>query len=106
MSEHLTEFLWDMSLDQGHDEETGESETTGWFALFDWSTPDSKEEMIEFAKQFDCTDEEIAIINESVGAILSQVSSGLKDVKTFNSIDKLNEAWEEILSDTETDENE
>lgn len=106
MSKYLTDFLWDLSLESNQDDESGDSETTGWYALFDWSSPESKEEMLDIAKEYGLKQDQIAIIESSSGAILNQVSSGNKDSTVYDSVDQLDEAWNNILDDSENNESE
>lgn len=76
---NLTEYLWDLSMDGGHDDETGDVEGPGWYALFDSVDMDDGD--------------------EPVYAILSVDGAGFKDVTTFDSHSELSAAWKDLQSD-------
>ena len=89
------EKLWEASMEQGQDEELGDVEGFGWYALF---TFENEAE----AQQFCCPG--------MVGAILSQESQGFVSCDTYKkkaalakSWDALEVAYEEYDSD-ETDD--
>lgn len=65
-----TEQLYERSLDQGHDEETGEVDAMGWFAIFR---------------------DELTIINQtSQGFVYSQIYESAEEMETN---------WERIVAD-------
>lgn len=91
-----SEKLWDSSMECGHDEDLGEADSFGWYALFNFSDNDE-------AKQFCC--------DGMVGAILMQGSSGHISCDTYDTAEALNTAWnaletawEEFEGEDDTDD--
>lgn len=76
-----TELLYDASMESGEDEQLGESDGFGWFALFDG---------IELGKD-----------NEKVYAILSENSQGFVSGEYFDTRAQLLRAWKTLERDYE-----
>ena len=100
----MKNFLWDLSMDAGHDEETGDSETTGWYALFDWSS--DPDEFVELAKEYGLTSTRVAStdIRQRAGAIISQTSDGTIRLSLFSTKKELMEEWDILLEETAEDD--
>lgn len=101
MSKYLTDFLLEIKEDADDSELKDESN----FYLFDWSTPESKEEMLDIAMDYDLEQNQIAIIESSSGAILIEQIEGAKDSITYDSIEMLEDKWNEILEETKSEDN-
>lgn len=78
----IAEALWNSSMECGHDEDTGDVESFGWYALFTFS--DSQE-----SERFHCSP-------SAVGSILCQVSDGSISADVFNNKAALTDAWNAI----------
>ena len=75
------EKLWDSSIEAGQEDELGNVEGFGWYALFTFA--DEAE-----AQQFCCPG--------MVGAILSQESQGFVSCDTYKETATLNKAWDRL----------
>jgi len=84
---YLGAYLWELSLDGGCDEETGDASTVGWYGLFRGN--------FEHPQLFDVA-----------GAILYTNNDGFVDARTFQDKASLEKAWMRVLKETETDEEE
>lgn len=94
MSDRITDALWCLSLDGSHDKETGETDTTGWFALFRGGMADLRVEDGE-----GLTQDDFETLRRAAGAILSVDSHGSRSSTLYATTEALEEAWSEIEAD-------
>lgn len=96
----LDAYVYDLSLN-GCDEETGESETTGWYGLLRGLLID--EPFLECT----LTAAEVDYVRaHAAGAIVSEDSQGFVHVEYFDTAIALDRAWQECVDATSTEDDE
>ncbi len=85
----LGEYLYELSLESGHDDELGDSETFGWYALFDGVEIEN-----ENGEQ------------ETIYAILKEDSQGFITVDEYDDHEILMEEWNNLQEEYEEFEEE
>jgi hypothetical protein len=107
----IDELIWSLSLDGGPDEECGDSGTTGWYGLMAEinerelrrAAADMKEDFEQIAK--DESDSLDRVLN-AAGVILAEDGQGFVSIMLFETPEKLDDAWDSILADCESGDEE
>jgi hypothetical protein len=104
----IDNYAYELTLDGGADEEaTYPQEGSGWFGLvrIDSGTRDAIRKIAEENKD-ELTDEEDDLLEDSVAVLLYERSDGLVEADWFDSEKDADEAWADVLADTEGEEEE
>jgi CO dehydrogenase/acetyl-CoA synthase beta subunit len=103
----LDSFAFEMTLNGGVDEEASYGEGGGWYGLV-WINDDAREQICEIAKEEKdpLTEEEQDLLDESLAVIFFERSDGIVEADWFDSKKEAEQAWAEILVDTEEEEEE
>jgi len=100
----LDSLVYDLSLDGGPDEETGDvSETGTWYGLLRGSVEISADVLSVAGETL--TDSEKAFLSRQLGAILSENDQGFVSVEYFESAEELELSWSVLSAEAyEADE--
>jgi hypothetical protein len=93
----VAEALYSLSLDGGGDEEAGDVDITGHYTLL--RGPFDQETTNRLQGEFDLNNDEVKFLRSLAGAILREGSQGFVSAQYFTEADKLEEAWDEVLTE-------
>ena len=91
-------YVYAVSLDDGCDDEVGESDSFGWYGLMRHGSTIFRDHdpMCE-----PLNDAERDLLTESAGVILSEDSQGFVAVEYFDTTEELDAAWSQIVAEYE-----
>ena len=102
----LDSYAYEMTLDGGADEEaTYPQEGSGWYGVV-WFEPGTRERVREIAEEEGdrLTEEEEDLLDETKAVILFERSDGIVEVEWYDNLKEAEEAWANVLVDTEGEE--
>jgi hypothetical protein len=100
----IDQYIYEVTLDGGADEEAGYSEGSGWFGLVRLDDPTRKRaRRIAVENDDELTPEEGDLLDESVAVILFERSDGIVEADWYSDEAEANEVWAEIEEDVEHD---
>lgn len=104
----IDSYAYELTLDGGPDEEASyPQEGSGWYGLL-WLDPETRDAVAKVAVDHDdeITPEEEDLLDDSKAVIFFERSDGIVEADWFDDKKEAEEAWAEILVDTEGDEEE
>jgi hypothetical protein len=90
----INEYLHALTMESGHDEETGSTQELGWFGLFQGPVIDPA--AMDVQTNPELTAEEIEQLQQCAGAIVTEDSNGFVSATIYTSADELNKDWQRI----------
>jgi hypothetical protein len=103
----IDSYAYELTLDGGPDEEASYGEGNGWYGLL-WLDPETRDAVAKVAVDHDdeITPEEEDLLDDSKAVIFFERSDGIVEADWFDDKKEAEEAWAEILVDTEGEEEE
>jgi hypothetical protein len=102
----IAHYLDELAGISGYDEETGESDGMGWYAIFRGPCDVLTDGAVDTEVIASLDEEDIAILTTMAGAILEQHSSGAVYVTTYSSEESamMEQDWSKLVDDTTQNE--